>query len=372
MSHLDLHSVTKRFGAMTAVDDLSLTVEDGELVVLLGPSGCGKTTCLRLLAGFERPDDGTVELDGKVLAGAGRFVPPEKRGISVVFQTYALWPHLTVFDNVAYGLQVRKVGRSEIARRVGEILELVQLSGLSERAPHELSGGQQQRVAVARALITDPSTLLLDEPLSNLDTQLREEMRLEIKRLQRLLGVTTVYVTHDQAEALSLADRVVVMHAGRIAQQGSPEEVYRQPRDSYVATALGAANIVPVTVGGRDDDLVDVTSPCGMRLRALAPVDGTVPTDTGTIAIRPSDVELIADAEGRGTVRDRLFFGDSVQLTVDVEGLPDPLEVIAPPDTTAQPGARVRPTVRAGAAAVLAGPAPSSVATREREVGRLS
>lgn len=370
MSHMSLNNVTKRFGEMTAVDDLSLTVAEGEMVVLLGPSGCGKTTCLRLLAGFERPDAGSIRLDSRTLADDGTFVPPEKRGISVVFQTYALWPHLSVFDNVAYGLEVRGADKATIRRRVGELLDLVQLDGLADRAPHELSGGQQQRVALARALVTEPGTLLLDEPLSNLDTQLREEMRIEIRRLQRLLGVTTVYVTHDRSEALSLADRVVVMRSGQIEQQGSPEEIYRRPRSSYVATSLGAANILAVATSGTRGDLVEVRAPGGLEVQALPPIDGSVPTGDGVIVIRPSDIELVADPAGRAVVRERMFFGDSVQLLVDLEGRDEPLQVVAPPTSTAAPGMQVRPSVRPGAAALLAaGGGPVAAPAREETVG---
>jgi len=216
VSLLELRDVTKTFSGVRAVDHLDLTVEDGETVVLLGPSGCGKTTCLRMVAGFERPDSGVILHGGRTLASPKSFVPPEKRSMAVVFQSYALWPHMSVYDNVAYGPTVAKDGKDEIRRRVGEVLELVQLGSHADRFPHQLSGGQQQRVALARALVTRPSLLLLDEPLSNLDTRLREEMRGEIKHIRELLDVTMVYVTHDQAEALSLADRLVVMNAGRI------------------------------------------------------------------------------------------------------------------------------------------------------------
>jgi ABC-type Fe3+/spermidine/putrescine transport system ATPase subunit len=370
MSHIDLRQITKRFGDLAAVDQLSLQVEEGELVVLLGPSGCGKTTCLRLLAGFERPDEGEIHLDGREMATPGRFVPPEKRGISVVFQTYALWPHLSVYKNVAYGLEVRGENAKRIKERVQEVLELVQLGSLGHRAPHELSGGQQQRVALARALVTDPNTLLLDEPLSNLDTRLREEMRFEVKRLHHHLGITTVYVTHDQAEALSLADRVVVMNAGRIEQQGPPELVYRRPRTSYVAQALGSANVLPVSIHGRRDDLVEATGPGGIEVLAQPPLQDPAPTTTGEVIARPGDVRLEPDPSGPGVVDEQLFFGDSIQISVRLDGLHAPLQVTAPPGVGVERGQRVRPVIEPGLGALLAEPsarrvvAPHEVVTK--------
>lgn len=209
-----MRQVTKSYGSVHAVDNVSMAVDEGETLVLLGPSGCGKTTCLRLLAGFEQPDAGEISLDGATLASGRSSVPPERRGMGVVFQSYALWPHLTVFDNVAFGPSVARTDKPDknaIRERVDEALRLVRLRDHADRYPHQLSGGQQQRVALARALVVRPRVLLLDEPLSNLDTRLREEMRFEIRRLQRLLGVTMLYVTHDQAEALSLAERIIVM-----------------------------------------------------------------------------------------------------------------------------------------------------------------
>jgi iron(III) transport system ATP-binding protein len=292
MTHLVLSQLTKRFGDATAVDGIDLSIDDGEAVVLLGPSGCGKTTCLRMIAGFERPDHGEIRLGDRTLAGPGTFVPPERRRMSVVFQSYALWPHMTVDQNVGYGPTTAKVGKAEVRRRVAEALAMVQLPGMGERYVHQLSGGQQQRVALARALVNDPALLLLDEPLSNLDTRLREELRAEVKRIQRSLGVSMLYVTHDQAEALSLADRLVVMNAGAIAQLGGPEEVYRRPRNSYVARALGATNILAAT-----------GSPAGRgHLRVLGNVDVATRHEVrgGTdvaVSIRPADV-----ADRRGPV----------------------------------------------------------------------
>jgi ABC-type Fe3+/spermidine/putrescine transport system ATPase subunit len=353
VSTLELAGVTRQFGEVKAVDDVSLSVADGEFVVLLGPSGCGKTTTLRLLAGFERPDYGRISMDGRVLAEGSHFRPPEKRDISVVFQSYALWPHISVARNVSYGLEVRKVKRPEIDRRVREVLELVQLSAQADRSPHELSGGQQQRVALARALVTEPKTLLLDEPLSNLDTRLREEMRVELWRLQRSLNVTTVYVTHDQAEALSLADRVVVMREGRIDQMGTPEQIYRRPRTSYVARSLGPSNILPVTVGSVAGDRVDVVGPGGLSITALAPLDGTAPPAQAGVAVRPVDVLVAPDQAGNATVRSSLYFGTHVQMTLQLEGWDTPVSAQVSPQLRMQPGDRAIVSVGPDAAAVL-------------------
>jgi len=238
MSHLVLEHLTKRYGEHAAVDDISLAVEQGEFVSLLGPSGCGKTTTLQMIAGFVEPTAGAVRMGGRDLLA----VPAAKRGLGIVFQNYALFPHLSVADNVSFGLEMRQVAKDERARRVGETLALVGLTGLADRYPAQLSGGQQQRVALARALVIRPELLLLDEPLSNLDAKLREEMQVELLRIQRAIGITTVMVTHDQAEALALSDRVVVMNAGRIEQQGIPHEAYENPATGFVCDFLGKSN----------------------------------------------------------------------------------------------------------------------------------
>jgi iron(III) transport system ATP-binding protein len=244
MSHLRLEGLTKTYGANTVLDSIDLSVGKGQLVCLLGPSGCGKTTTLRLVAGFMDPSAGRVHVGGKVLSEPGNALPPERRGMSMIFQSYALWPHMTIFENVAYGLALRKFDKAEIAKRVAKMLGAVKLEHLAERYPGELSGGQQQRVALARALVVEPEILLLDEPLSNLDAALREEMRFEVRRLHDEFRYTTVYVTHDQAEAMTAADLIVVMNQGRIEQAGSPEEIYSRPRSGFVATFLGGANIL--------------------------------------------------------------------------------------------------------------------------------
>jgi iron(III) transport system ATP-binding protein len=244
MAHLVLEGLTKRYGPLTVLDSVDLAVEKGQLVCLLGPSGCGKTTTLRLVAGFIEPSEGTVRVAGQELSRPGSALPPERRGMSMIFQSYALWPHLTIFDNVAYGLTLRKMDKAEIEKRVRAMLAAVKLEHLVDRYPGELSGGQQQRVALARALVVEPQILLLDEPLSNLDAALREEMRFEVRRLHDEFRYTTVYVTHDQAEAMTAADLIVVMNQGKIEQAGSPEEVYSRPRSAFVAKFLGGANVL--------------------------------------------------------------------------------------------------------------------------------
>jgi putative spermidine/putrescine transport system ATP-binding protein len=237
---LQLCALTKRFGALTAVDAIDLSVAPGEFVTLLGPSGCGKTTTLNMIAGFIAPDAGGIRLQGRAVEA----LPPFRRDLGLVFQDYALFPHMTVAENVGFGLRMRRVPRGEMAQRVAEALELVQLSGLGERRPSQLSGGQRQRVALARALVIRPAMLLLDEPLSNLDLKLREEMRVEISALQRRLGIATVFVTHDQGEALTMSDRVAVMRQGHIEQIGTPGDIYERPATRFVAGFIGAANVI--------------------------------------------------------------------------------------------------------------------------------
>jgi iron(III) transport system ATP-binding protein len=264
MTTVRIDRVSKRFGQTVAVDEVSLEIASGELFFLLGPSGCGKTTLLRLIAGFLEPDSGEIYFDGQPM----RHVPVQKRNLGIVFQHYALWPHRSVFENIAYGLQVRRFSASEIERRVQEMLRLMRLEECRDRYPSQLSGGQQQRVAMARALVVRPQLLLLDEPLSNLDAALRQELREEIRRVQRTLGITTVYVTHDQEEALALADRLAVLHQGRVFQVGSPRQVYELPTTRFVATFLGGGNILPGRYLGRTHDGHLVETPLG-RWRAV-------------------------------------------------------------------------------------------------------
>jgi ABC-type Fe3+/spermidine/putrescine transport system ATPase subunit len=251
VSKLALRNVTRQFGDFTAVDDFSLELREGEFVSLLGPSGCGKTTTLRMIAGFLNPSTGTIELDGQVISSPSSSLPPERRGMSMIFQSYAIWPNMTVEQNVAFGLKVRKLPGAEVQRKVDQILDVVQLRPLKNRYPAELSGGQQQRVALARAVVVQPAVLLLDEPLSNLDANLREEMRYEIRRLHDEIRITTVYVTHDQAEAMVTSDRIAVMHQGRIEQVDDPFSLYARPRTRFVAGFIGRTNFIDGEVRGQ-------------------------------------------------------------------------------------------------------------------------
>jgi iron(III) transport system ATP-binding protein len=285
MAAVELDSLTKYFGQGAALDCLTLTVAHGSLVCLLGPSGCGKTTTLRLVAGFLDPDQGSIRVGGRTMSEPGRTVPPERRGMSMIFQSYALWPHMTIAENVAYGLKVRRLARAERERRLAGILDVTRLSEFAARYPHELSGGQQQRAALARALVVEPETLLLDEPLSNLDANLREEMRFEIRRLHDAYKYTTIYVTHDQGEAMTTADMIVVMNRGRVEQIGSPEDVYQRPRSEFVARFIGGTNIF------RGQHIGDGIIDCGgVVLRCAA----GEPSGTGetAVSVRLHDIEL--------------------------------------------------------------------------------
>ncbi len=254
MTKLVLRDLTCRFGEFTAVDRVSLTLARGEFVSLLGPSGCGKTTTLRMIAGFLDPTGGAIEMDGQTISAPGRSLPPERRNMSMIFQSYAIWPNMTVAQNVAFGLEVRRLPRAEVGAKVDAILDVVRMRHLRDRYPAELSGGQQQRVALARAIVVQPSILLLDEPLSNLDANLREEMRYEIRRLHDEFHITTVYVTHDQAEAMVTSDRIAVMNAGRIEQVDEPRALYARPRTRFVAGFIGRTNLLDAEV--RDGDVV--------------------------------------------------------------------------------------------------------------------
>ena len=248
MARVVLEHLSRKFGDVAALSDVDLTIADGEFLSLLGPSGCGKTTTLRLLAGFLSPDDGRIVVDGRVLSARGAVVPPEERGMAMIFQSYAVWPHKTVFENVAFGLKLRRRPRAEIKDRVGRMLELVRLGEFAARYPGEMSGGQQQRIALARALVVEPNILLFDEPLSNLDASLREEMRFEIRRLHQEMRITSIYVTHDQSEAMVTSDRIAVMNQGRVEQIGTPEEIYEHPRTQFVASFIGRTNCLTAVV----------------------------------------------------------------------------------------------------------------------------
>jgi spermidine/putrescine ABC transporter ATP-binding subunit len=304
-----LAAVTKRFGSVTAVRAVSLDVSQGEVLALLGPSGCGKTTTLRIVAGFETPDAGTVEIRGRVVNA----VPTYRRNLGMVFQQYALFPHMSVFDNVAFGLRMRRVPRHETPRLIEEAMALVRLRGLGERFPSQLSGGQQQRVALARAIVTKPAVLLLDEPLGALDRKLRAEMQVEIRALQRQVGITTIFVTHDQEEALTIADRIAVMEHGEIVQIGVPREIYERPRSRFVSDFIGISNVLEGKVVARTAGALVVELASGARVSAL-PVEGPGVGDRVEIAIRPEKLE-IADGAGRaanclaGTVENVVYLG---------------------------------------------------------------
>jgi iron(III) transport system ATP-binding protein len=303
-------------GEVVAVDHVFIEIEQGELVTLLGPSGCGKTTTLRLIAGFEFPTQGTILLDGKVINDE----PPHKRDMSMVFQSYAIFPHLSVYENMAYGLKVQRLPKDEVRQRVARALELVELTGLENRAPNQLSGGQQQRVALARALVMEPKVLLMDEPLSNLDAKLREQMRTEIRLIQKRLGITSVYVTHDQVEAMTLSDRIVVMHEGKIEQIGPPTEIYRQPQTRFVADFIGRANFVEATVR----DVLNgqlVVDALGTTMTVSAPSGEFHEGQTALIVVRPEMVELDhPEASVEGVVRIANYLGDVVEYDVEVGG----------------------------------------------------
>ena len=309
---LELQSVTKRFGDFVAVNDLSLTVAPGEFITLLGASGSGKTTTLRMIAGFEHPDSGEILMDGRPLTG----LPPNRRDLNTVFQQYALFPHLTVRQNVGYGLRMRSTPAPELDQRVGEALDMVQLGGLTGRLPRQLSGGQQQRVALARALVNRPKVLLLDEPLGALDLKLRKEMQLELKHLNRQLGLTFLYVTHDQEEALTMSDRIALMRAGRIEQLSGPREMYERPSSRYVADFIGETNLLGGTAARRHGDSARLTVG-GQEIQATATAsvrDG----DPAWLTVRPEFVRVAGpDTAGprlRATVTETVFTGQVTRV----------------------------------------------------------
>jgi ABC-type Fe3+/spermidine/putrescine transport system ATPase subunit len=307
---LELEKLTKKYNGAAAVDGLDLSVKDGEMTALLGESGCGKTTTLRMVAGFIRPDSGAVLIDGKNVSG----IPAYKRNVGVFFQNYALFPHLSVYDNVAFGLKLQKLSRGEIKSKAAQMLELVKLTGLEERFPRELSGGQQQRVALAMALVTRPKLLLLDEPLSNLDAKLREEMQTELRRIQRELGITAIIVTPDQEEAISMADRVAVMRRGRIVQIGTPEEIYENPAGAFVADFMGFSNFFDGIVGDKEGDYIQVR--CGTWVLKVLP--GRCPFAPGTavkLAIRPENI-AIGGASLPGKIESLTYRGSVTRIEV--------------------------------------------------------
>ena len=307
---LVLQGLVKLFeGGVRAVDDVSLTIPQGEFVTLLGPSGCGKTTTLNCVAGLERPDAGRIAVGGSVLTDIDRGVvlPPERRDLGMVFQSYALWPHMTVFDNLAFGLRLRRVPRAEVASRIRETLELVELAGLEKRYPYQLSGGQQQRVALARAVVAQPRVLLLDEPLSNLDAKVRERARFWLRDLQRRLGITAVYVTHDQAEALAISDRIAVMSAGRVLQYAPPNDVYERPESRFVAEFIGRSSFLRGQVVGRSDGRMHVKlGASGTVLSAAIAAERFKPGDHVVLAVRSERIDVRGDTATENVVRARI------------------------------------------------------------------
>jgi len=326
MAFIEIQNLFKHFKDVVAINRIRLEVSQGEMLTLLGPSGCGKTTTLRCIAGLETPEEGDIVIDGKPMLSEG-FVPPSKRGIGMVFQNYAVWPHMKVFNNIVYGLKMQKVSKQSIREEAQKVLELVGLEGLDDRYPSQLSGGQQQRVALARALVTNPKVLLLDEPLSNLDAKLREELRFEIKSLVRRMGITSVYVTHDQAEAMVISDRIAVMNSGNVVQIGTPSEIYEKPANKFVADFIGTMNFIPGEIlqapGGTD--AIPVRTEISERM--LCKVSGSTAIPPGEkvfASIRPEDVEIFdtpsQEKENlfKGTITHKAYLGNFLFFFVTV------------------------------------------------------
>jgi ABC-type Fe3+/spermidine/putrescine transport system ATPase subunit len=357
MPGVSIRGLTKRYGDTAAVEGLDLEVSPGELVSLLGPSGCGKTTTLRLVAGFLTPEAGEVRVGDRSLSSTRVVVPPERRRMAMIFQSYALWPHMTVAENAVYGLRFQPgVSRADRERRVTEILKVVQLGGFESRYPGELSGGQQQRVALARALVVEPEILLLDEPLSNLDANLREEMRFEIRRLHEAFGITTLYVTHDQAEAMVISDRIAVLRHGRLVQMGTAEELFQRPRSRFVAEFIGRTNLVDGVATA-----ADTVARGPLRLRVAAA--DLVPGAPVVLSLRPYQIAVAPDtrpAAGNGdnllhgTVERASYLGESVDCQIRVEGGELLLRAAAPPVMRFRQGERVSLRIPASACIPLA------------------
>ena len=349
MATVEIRSLVKVFGTnVRAVDNLDLHISHGELLSLLGPSGCGKTTTLRLVAGFLEPDGGEIRLDGQVISSPRSVVPPERRNMSMIFQSYAIWPHKTVYQNVAYGLKFRKFSATETKKKVRQMLEVVKLEPMADRYPSELSGGQQQRVALARALVVEPQILLLDEPLSNLDANLREEMRFEIRRLHDEFQITSIYVTHDQSEAMVIADRICVMNQGRLEQVGTPEEIYDRPRTRFVAEFVGKTNLLSGTV--EENQRIGLGN--GLLLH-VGNGENLNSREKVCVSVRPHNIQLIQDKteaekySNRGfnlftaTVGRRIYFGDAADYLVQIGESDLALRVITPASQKIDPGQKV-------------------------------
>lgn len=329
LGQIILSSVTKKFGDTVAVDDISLQIEDGEFFSLLGPSGCGKTTTLRIIGGFDFPTTGAVYINDELMGET----PPYRRPVNTVFQNYALFPHKTVAQNIAFGLQMKKHSKSVIADAIDRSLDLIQLPNYGKRKPNELSGGERQRVALARALVNEPSILLLDEPLSALDQKLRKQMQVELKALQRKVGITFVYVTHDQGEALALSDRIAVMNEGKILQVGSPSEIYDAPQNSFVADFIGTSNFIEGTIAKQDNGIAEVVTESESTFTFVCLCDEDISIDTPvTLAVRPERIDIATEQNADlpntlcGEIQDESYLGMNVQYTVQTD-FPTPIIV---------------------------------------------
>ena len=316
---LKIENIKKSFGTQQVLKGLSFEVEKGEFFFLLGSSGCGKSTLLRIISGLCDPDEGRIFFDGEDVTT----LPAEKRGVGLVFQNYALWPHMTVYDNIAFGLQVRKLKKDEIAKKVAKVLQDVRLEGLEKRYPAELSGGQQQRVALARALVVEPKLVLLDEPLSNLDANLRLEMRSELRRIHRELGLTMIYVTHDQKEALSLADRVALLHDGRLEQLGNPTELYKRPQSKFAAGFLGETNFLKGKAQKKNETSWEIETPWGISTISQDQAVGVESGKALSLSVRPEDLRLTGkenDPNFQAKILESNFLGDITQLVLEANG----------------------------------------------------
>jgi iron(III) transport system ATP-binding protein len=339
LASVELRDLTKRFGPVTVVDNVSLRIDHGQLICLLGPSGCGKTTTLRLIAGFLEPSDGEILVGNRLVSSRPRTLPPEQRNMSMIFQSYALWPHMTVAENIIYGLRLRKLDRDTIAKKLKAILDTTKLEALAQRYPGELSGGQQQRVALARALVVEPETLLLDEPLSNLDANLREEMRFEIRRLHDAYRYTTVYVTHDQSEAMTTADLIAVMNGGKIDQLGTPEDIYDRPQSEFVARFIGSSNVIRGVA--RDANHIAFS---GATLRVVGAT--LAANQNAAVAIRQHDIQIstrmpqVPDNTVKAVVTRQVFLGANRDYMVETaDGTA--LRAIASPQSVIASGTEV-------------------------------
>ena len=338
---------SSKHAQVQALDDVSLDIREGELFTLLGPSGCGKTTTLRCVAGFEKPTGGSIDFLGQDYTA----IPPFRRNIGMVFQSYALFPHMSIFENVAYGLRIRKTPKKEIAERVGRIIQLVGLEATQKRKPSELSGGQQQRIALARALVYDPELLLLDEPLSNLDAKLRVYMREEIRRIQQQASVTTIYVTHDQEEALSISDRIAVMHDGKVSQVGLPDEIYENPNSIRVADFIGQANFLDCAVKNNRVTVLTFASGEEIELETIPDSMRSFPHKEGTLFVRPEQMQVMAAADQantlKGEVKVILYLGSVVRYFIEIFAKTTSLEILVDQDRRVS-GVRVGDPVAVG------------------------